>query len=70
MRDQLRHIVDMSARPNIYVQVLPDSAGAHAAMDGPFEILNFPDPGDPSVVYIETATSDLYLETPEELTRL
>lgn len=69
MRDQLRHIVDMSARPNIYVQVLPDSAGAHAAMDGPFTILNFPDQGDPSVVYIETATSDLYLETPEELTR-
>ncbi|MBF8185055.1 helix-turn-helix domain-containing protein [Nonomuraea sp. K274] len=69
MRNQLRHIVDMSARPNIYVQVLPDSAGAHAAMDGPFTILNFPDQSDPSVVYIETATSDLYLETPEELTR-
>ncbi|KAA9375495.1 helix-turn-helix domain-containing protein [Microbispora cellulosiformans] len=69
MRQQLRHLVDMSAKPNIYIQVLPDSAGAHAAMDGAFTILNFPDRSDPSIVYIETATSDLYLETPEELER-
>ncbi|MER5644500.1 helix-turn-helix transcriptional regulator [Streptosporangium sp. NPDC002524] len=67
MRRQLRHIIEMSARPNIYLQVLPDSVGAHAAMDGAFTILNFPDQNDPSIVYIETATSDLYLETSEEL---
>ncbi|GAA3023112.1 helix-turn-helix transcriptional regulator [Streptosporangium longisporum] len=69
MRQQLRHIIEMSARPNIYVQVLPDSAGAHAAMDGAFTILNFQDQDDPSIVYIETATSDLYLEAHEELQR-
>ncbi|MFJ2029739.1 helix-turn-helix domain-containing protein [Streptosporangium sp. NPDC087985] len=69
MRRQLRHIIEMSARPNIYVQVLPDSAGAHAAMDGAFTILNFPDRNDPSIIYIETATSDLYLETSEDLER-
>lgn len=69
MRQQLRHLLEVSARPNIYVQVLPDSAGAHAAMDGAFTILNFPEQSDPSIVYIETATSDLYLETPEELAR-
>lgn len=67
MRRQLRHIIEMSAKPNIYLQVLPDSVGAHAAMDGAFTILNFPDQNDPSIVYIETATSDLYLETSEEL---
>ncbi|MEU3170164.1 helix-turn-helix transcriptional regulator [Streptosporangium sp. NPDC006930] len=67
MCQQLRHIIEMSARPNIYLQVLPDSTGAHAAMDGAFTILNFPDQNDPSIVYIETATSDLYLETSEEL---
>ncbi|WP_133306141.1 Scr1 family TA system antitoxin-like transcriptional regulator [Microbispora triticiradicis] len=48
MRQQLRHLIDMSAKPNIYIQVLPDSAGAHAAMDGAFTILNFPDRSDPS----------------------
>ncbi|WP_405084819.1 helix-turn-helix domain-containing protein [Microbispora sp. NBC_01389] len=69
MRQQLRHLIDMSTKPNIYIQVLPDSAGAHAAMDGAFTVLNFPDRSDPSIVYIETATSDLYLETQEELER-
>ncbi|MEV0345544.1 helix-turn-helix transcriptional regulator [Nonomuraea sp. NPDC050680] len=67
MRQQLRHIIEMSARPNIYLQVLPNSAGAHAAMDGAFTILNFPDQNDPSIVYIETATSDLYLEAAADL---
>lgn len=67
MRGQLRHIIEMSARPNIYLQVLPNSAGAHAAMDGAFTILNFPDQSDPSIVYIETATSDLYLEATADL---
>lgn len=69
MRHQLRHIIDVCAEPNINVQVLPNSAGAHAAMDGAFTILDFPDQSDASIIYLETATSDLYLETPEELER-
>jgi hypothetical protein len=69
MRNQLQHIVEVASRPNVFVQVLPDSVGAHAAMDGPFTILDFPEQGDQSLVYIETATSDLYLETREELAR-
>ncbi len=36
-------------------------------MDGAFTILDFPDQSDASILYLETATSDLYLETPEEL---
>lgn len=35
-------------------------------MEGPFTILDFRD-GDGSIVYVETAMSDLYLETAEEL---
>ncbi|QYC40223.1 hypothetical protein Nocox_13025 [Nonomuraea coxensis DSM 45129] len=69
MRNQLQHIVEVASRPNVFVQVLPDSVGAHAAMDGPFTILDFPEQGDQSLVYIETATSDLYLEAREELAR-
>jgi hypothetical protein len=69
MQEQLRHLIEMCAEPNINVQVLPNSAGAHAAMDGAFTILDFPDQSDASIVYLETATSDLYLETPEELER-
>lgn len=67
MRDQLLHLSDMAKRTNVTLQVLPDSVGAHASMHGPFVILDFPSELDPSVVYLETATDNLFLERPEEL---
>lgn len=67
MAAQIRHLVDMAERPNIDIQVLRDGAGSHAAMDGAFLILDFPDPADLPLVYIETATEDLYLEQPETI---
>ncbi|WP_433368953.1 DUF5753 domain-containing protein [Streptosporangium sp. CA-115845] len=66
MVQQLEHVIELSARDHITVQVLPDAAGAHAAMEGSFMILDFKE-GDGSIVYVETAMSDLYLETKEEL---
>jgi hypothetical protein len=36
-------------------------------MDGTFAILDFPEPGDPDVVYAENATGGLFLEKSEEL---
>lgn len=47
--------------------MLPFLAGEHAGMYGAFTILGFPEPDDPDVVYIEHATSDLYLERTEEI---
>ncbi|MCP3798093.1 helix-turn-helix domain-containing protein [Allokutzneria sp. A3M-2-11 16] len=67
MREQLDYLVEMTAQPNIELQVLPFGVGAHAAADGPFVILGFPDPIDPTVVYLDTLTSGLYLEKPEEI---
>jgi len=67
MREQLRHLVEAQALPNVTLQVLPFTAGAHAAMDGAFAILDFPDPVDPDVVYVENATGGLFLEKEEEL---
>nr|WP_274517782.1 Scr1 family TA system antitoxin-like transcriptional regulator [Thermobifida fusca] len=46
-----------------------DSFGAHAAIDGSFMILDFQDPADPPMVYLETATDDLYLEDPKVVQR-
>lgn len=69
MREQIRHLVAMAERPNIDIQVIRDNAGSHAAMDGSFMILDFPDPADLPLVYIETATEDLYLEQPEAIQR-
>ncbi|GLU49041.1 helix-turn-helix domain-containing protein [Nocardiopsis ansamitocini] len=65
MTAQIRHLIGMAERPNVDIQVLRDSAGSHAAMDGSFMILDFPDPADLPLVYMETATEDLYLEKPQ-----
>jgi hypothetical protein len=69
MHDQLLRLADASTLPNVTIQVMPFSGGAHSAMDGSFNILGFPDPVDPQVVYIEYQTGALYLEKREEVDR-
>jgi hypothetical protein len=56
MHDQLLRLADASTLPNVTIQVMPFSGGAHSAMDGSFNILGFPDPVDHQVVYIEYQT--------------
>ncbi|GAA1390221.1 helix-turn-helix transcriptional regulator [Kitasatospora putterlickiae] len=69
MAEQLTHLATMAhERPNITIQVLPFSAGAHAAMGASFSVLSFSDiPG--SVAYSEATTSSTYSERPSEVTR-
>jgi transcriptional regulator with XRE-family HTH domain len=62
MRGQLQRLIDLSALPNITLQVLPFSAGPHAGLDGEFTLFSFSDPADPDLVYIENSGGDLYLE--------
>ncbi|MDR7280094.1 helix-turn-helix domain-containing protein [Catenuloplanes atrovinosus] len=67
MRAQIHHLVVTAELPNVTLQVLPFSAGAHAGMDGTFTILDFPEPTDTDVVYAENATGGLFLEKADEL---
>jgi hypothetical protein len=69
MADQLAHIGQLAARPNVTVQVLPFTAGAHPAMLGSFTVMQFPDPADRDVVYLEAETGALYLEKPADVRR-
>jgi transcriptional regulator with XRE-family HTH domain len=69
MRDQLAHIADVAALVNVTVQVLPYTAGAHPAMLGSFTLMQFPDPADRDVVYLEAETGALYLEKQEDVRR-
>jgi transcriptional regulator with XRE-family HTH domain len=71
MRAQLRRLAEVSAElPNVTVQVLPFSAGAHSAGNsGPFAILQFPDAADLGVVYLEAHTGGVYLEGGGEVGR-
>lgn len=68
MAAQLRHLVEMSAMPNVAVQVIPFAAGAHPAMDDLFTILDFQDVAPP-LVYIEGLMGWLYIEREHEVAR-
>ena len=69
MAAQLAHIDQMAGQPNVTVQVLPFTAGAHPAMLGSFTLMRFPDPADKDVVYLEAETGALYLEKPQDVRR-
>ena len=66
MRGQIKHLLEMTERPNIRLQVLPFARGGHAAAGGPFTFLRFSEPALPDVVYIEQLTSALYLDKRED----
>ena len=69
MRPQLAHILDAARRPNITVQVIPYDAGAHPGMPGSFIVLEFPDPADQSLIYLDSMAGDLFLEGDAEIRR-
>ncbi|MGH3222521.1 MAG: helix-turn-helix domain-containing protein [Streptosporangiaceae bacterium] len=69
MAAQLAHIGQLATRPNVTVQVLPFTAGAHPAMLGSFTVMQFPDPADRDVVYLEAETGALYLDKPQDVRR-
>ena len=62
MRAQLEHIIETSQLPNVTVQVVPFTAGGHAAAGGQFSVLRFGEYDLPDVVYLEQLTSSLYLD--------
>jgi hypothetical protein len=66
---QLSFLAEASDLPNVTIQVLPFSGGEHGAMVGAFEILGFPEPVDPDVVYLENRASALFLEDPDEVAK-
>ncbi|GAA2853070.1 helix-turn-helix transcriptional regulator [Nonomuraea rubra] len=66
MREQIAHLLEITAERNITVQVMPFDRGGHAAAGGPFSILRFPEPELPDVVYMEQLTSALYLDKPAD----
>lgn len=66
---QLRHLTRMAERPRVTIHVLPFSAGMHGANLGGFQIMEFPEPTDPTIAYAETPTSILFVEEEDEIRR-
>jgi hypothetical protein len=68
MAAQLAKVLDMSALPNVVVQVLPYERGAHPALGCNFTILKLPDQ-TPDVVFVEGLIGSTYLEREDDLKR-
>lgn len=69
MTQQLDHLLKMSERPRVDLQILPLNAGAHLAQAGSFQVLKFPSEmaGDPGLVYLDGLVEGRYYDKPAEV---
>ncbi|QLQ35482.1 helix-turn-helix domain-containing protein [Micromonospora robiginosa] len=67
MREQLDALIEATAAPHVRLQIVPFTAGGHAAASGAFSILRFGDEDLPDIVYIEQLTSAIYLDKRDDL---
>jgi hypothetical protein len=68
MAAQLAHLVELDALSSVTLRVISYAAGAHAAMDSMFRILEF-GAQTPSVVYVEGLVGRIYLDQPKDIDR-
>ena len=68
MHDQLLHLVEMSERPRITVQVLPADVGANVGLLGGFATASFPD--IPGMIYLETPDEGTIVREPARVERM
>jgi transcriptional regulator with XRE-family HTH domain len=69
MHAQLAHLLQAADQPNVTLQVIPFDVGAHPGMPGSFVYMEFGEPGDPELVYVDTLAGDLFLEAEPDLRR-
>lgn len=70
MRAQIDHLARMATRHGVTIQILPYDAGAHAANMGALVLMDYAEPIDPSLAYVETYAASLFLEEPAELAHI
>jgi hypothetical protein len=68
MSAPLEHVVKASKLPDVTVQILPITTGAHPVLDSTFILLKF-DIIRSMVVYVDALAGRLYLEQPRHMER-
>ncbi|WP_337661730.1 MULTISPECIES: helix-turn-helix domain-containing protein [Actinoalloteichus] len=68
MRRQLHHLAASAERPNITLQVLPASAGAHPSFGSTFAILHHGEHTTPTV-FLDTLIRGIFIQEPEDVER-
>lgn len=64
MVGQLDHLLEMAARPNIEIRIVPDDKGWHPGLEGAFALI---ESSHASVVFVETRRSDLMLHQDSDI---
>ncbi|MGH3833499.1 MAG: DUF5753 domain-containing protein, partial [Pseudonocardiaceae bacterium] len=65
MREQLRHLVALSARDNVDILVLPTAVGRHDSVEGMFTVLHFAQAQ--SIGYIEYPDGAIYVQDQDQV---
>jgi transcriptional regulator with XRE-family HTH domain len=66
--DQLGRIIEVAARKEVTIQILPYEVGAHPALESDFIILEFSGQAA-STVYVEGLAGQFYLDRPQDVGR-
>jgi hypothetical protein len=66
MRTQIEHLIDVSQRPRVTIQIVPASARAYGGMSGAFAIA---DARDETATYLETGIMGMVVRDPKLVTR-
>lgn len=69
MRAQFDHLIEISERPNVRVQVLPFSYGVHPASGSPITLLRLPGGDLPDVIFLEHHNDGIYPDRPADVHR-
>jgi hypothetical protein len=66
LRDQIGHLLEMIAQPNVSVQVVPFRKSGSSA-ESAFTLLRFAEPELPNVAYVEHVAGALYVDKLDEV---
>ena len=66
MDAQIRHLIGLTGRPDVTIEVVPFSAGINRGMHRPFVILEFPEPEDEDVLYLESSGGEVFHRDDQE----
>jgi transcriptional regulator with XRE-family HTH domain len=66
MRDQLKHLLDVTRMPNVSIRIMPFAVGAHRALGVGFRIVTVTSPAEITRVYLEGLTSATYIHESNE----
>jgi hypothetical protein len=64
---QLDHLAEMSRRPNLTLQIVPNVRSGYAGAESAFTLLRFTEPDVPDIAYVEGLTSAIYLDRVAEV---